>query len=509
MDNFLKSPSKSDHSCAQANSKGNPFLHKIHFDELSTPKKTFLWRYIKEGKLNVVDEQDVSNHIQNMMREIIQMIPQFEGLDVDIIPRKRNGQNKVPDLFCIRACNTPFFVIEVKKPGIWQEKRTTALEHIYGQMFDYLLSLQEDHGYVNPYGMLCTYEETQICWLENAHTKRSQSGRSLNVSEKIYHFEDHLTKIEAIANALILGYESLVKHQLRNEFGYVSVFKSDTMGWDKLECKELHLRYELPSQETIEEKGLFLLNTFAKGAEGKAYHVCDASGLQCVIKRYSSQTPNLETVMQNEIRFWKDFNHITISSVKINGNYALLMPYLVPLEEDEIKQFVKSGSSINVQVNELITSFVDSGWRQIDASWRHIGWFQDETKVEERKLKLFDFGHVQSVKKEEKHKSIQKMLDLLHAEVDDLFRPPHGTGTRTLRPRPKPILYSESLRRPHEKNGGVSSPLEHKQLRSSRNKQDLEVVRHNLQALSFSSQADENNGSSESINDEDEITNQP
>jgi len=424
---------------------------------------------------------EIVKYVENMMTEIVQMIPQFKNQKINIQKERTNTRKGRPDVWVVSAGEKPFFVIQVKTPGAFLNEESAALKHTHGQIYDYLLSLHEDDGLSVPYGMLCTYEQTQICWLENAHEKRSLQDRVLNVS-KVYHIGEHQEKIIAIASAVLKGYTSIIKHHHSREgFGYANVFKREGMEWQELKCKMLRLHQELPCQVTIDTTGLFLLNCFPRGIEGKVYHVCDASGKQCVIKLYSRGVLNRVDALKDEIRFWKEINQITISSVELANQKGLLIPYLVPLREEEIKEFQNPESTIYQQVRTLIESCVNKGWYQDDASWRHIGWYQDDSPIEERKLqelndietqidelkthkvqgdelqlrkqelterrrklldcdhvydsqrvnrklKLLDFGHVLKVEEGEKEEKIQDILHRLRDEIE-IFVPSHESKT--------------------------------------------------------------------------------
>lgn len=68
-------------------------------------------------------------------------------------------------------------------------------------------------------------------------------------------------------------------------------------------------------------------------------------------------------------------------------------------------------------VLDLFRDLVDKGFQQLDPSWRHIGWYHNE---QPRQLKLFDFGHVQSIEPEQKQEAFEMMVPLLDEETMDL-----------------------------------------------------------------------------------------
>jgi hypothetical protein len=72
-----------------------------------------------------------------------------------------------PDLWVLRVGGLPVGVVEVKKPG----KGVLEDEHVLGELYDYLLHLPNFYGAKQMIGIVTTYREWRVCWLESPETQ--------------------------------------------------------------------------------------------------------------------------------------------------------------------------------------------------------------------------------------------------------------------------------------------------------------------------------------------------
>lgn len=72
-----------------------------------------------------------------------------------------------PDLWVLRVAGMPVGVVEVKKPG------KGVLDHgnVLGEVYDYLLHLPNFYGAKEMIGIVTTYREWRVCWLDNPETQ--------------------------------------------------------------------------------------------------------------------------------------------------------------------------------------------------------------------------------------------------------------------------------------------------------------------------------------------------
>jgi len=120
----------------------NDFL----FQNFIHPDKFFVWhreslfydtkRKISERGILVNNEAEIVGLVRGMIDEIIRCIPVLREDNVSVHLELVNGQGHRPDVWVLRVDQNPFFVIEVKKPGIFDGSNRDSLSKIHGQMFD-------------------------------------------------------------------------------------------------------------------------------------------------------------------------------------------------------------------------------------------------------------------------------------------------------------------------------------------------------------------------------------
>ena len=72
-----------------------------------------------------------------------------------------------PELWVLRVAGMPVGVVEVKKPG----KGVLDHENVLGEVYDYLLHLPNFYGARQMIGIVTTYREWRVCWLNNPETQ--------------------------------------------------------------------------------------------------------------------------------------------------------------------------------------------------------------------------------------------------------------------------------------------------------------------------------------------------
>lgn len=423
------------------------YISSFSVSDFQRPEIPALWDVAQRMNGYYDTERAFANLVRALLMDVIDATPFFrmESHGVEVMPDTSvKGSN--PDAIVLKKRNNvPFFVVEVKKPGIFQKLTDPKLELIYGQLFDYLCDVRNEYGVKNPYGMLTTFNEFQICWLDDGDAMRR---RRLKGSPVLRIDVDHPTSLEAIgaiASALIQAYNSPISPPTRtNVIGKsCKVFFAKNMGWRRADAT---LVFKFPSEAT---QVLFINRVFHQGKEGKAYHVFNSNGRQAVLKfilrtQYNhrrldhfrciaaSRSDSLyavendkdtddEKLLTREKNYWGKINGIySLRIITANTKKALLMPYIEPLTTSEKQQFLDQNSSIFKQISSIFDFCVNQGLHQTDAAWRHIGWYKYGGV---KKIKLFDFGHVvefdqnDSGKKEELKNA---MLGALHGELGNI-----------------------------------------------------------------------------------------
>lgn len=417
-----------------------PYLSSFPIDSFQRPDTPRLWDIVRSFNGRFHNEAAFAHLVFALLLDVINAIPFFRlsQNQVDVLPEMAVG-GRFPDAIVLkRRGDIPFFVVEIKKPGIFNLKRNpNYIKLIYGQMYDYLLDVQNEYGVSKPYGLLTTFNEFRICWLPEDKT-----DRILRVSDVLWKIDsNHSTSLEAlgiIANALIEAFNSRVIPPVSTNASIKSckIFRKETMAWGKI---NVPLVFKFPVQRTVD---WFIKTTFDQGAEGKAYHVFNSSGRQAVLKfilrnqhhyrvdEYLRRRNEPETEVANvdenekelliqECEYWRKINGITLPCIiRANTKWALLMPYLEPLTKSEKLQFLDQESDIFRQISSIFDVCVEQGFYQTDASWRHVGWFKySDTPV----IKLLDFGHIERFEcndGDKKREVKNAMLSELHGELE-------------------------------------------------------------------------------------------
>ena len=370
------------------------FLAHIPFTSLKTPDQPYLWNLAANE--SILSETELTNFVGAMITEIIKSIPFLHNHSIEILRESSDGNLQRPNVMVARNHSVPFFVMEINSPGSLSPSNDANLPTLYGQMYDYLFCLKRTYGIKKPYGMISTYEEFRIFWLDDDENK--VPDRKFFMSNLFSIRNDHHTlTVERIASALMHGFESQTSNcKPKMELtGFFPVMTPKGMRWSKFDKP---LRNLFPERNT---KNFFLLRRFQTGADGEAYHVSSASGCQAVVKflHDNGQRSENNSCLMKEKHHWNHINGIESPRlIQLKEKNALLMPYLEPLSETEKKEFMQSGSNVYHQVIDLINGCTLKGYYQTDASWRHIGWYHYDNGQELCKsLRLLDFGHVEKV----------------------------------------------------------------------------------------------------------------
>ena len=315
--------------------------------------------------------------------------------------------------WAVRDCQTkelhPFCAIEATLPPIESTSTAEIDSNAAGQMFLHLSSLRQHYGVRAPFGFITTYFTWWICWLPDCDGVAQDSSLSTSGS-----FSD-IPETPELHGA---------KFDLPNAFTYASATQQDrdavenfcraiaSAVWKSVKCGRNEARTSLPSYSmcylpnSVTWKSLkevtniidtmpgpcnhefFELGFLGAGSEGKASIVCSAEGQRCVMKHYHQEN-GAKKAAERERSFWALINGVETDIRILNNRIALLMPYLHPVSSDECND-----PAIQEQVIQVLLSCADKNYIQSDAAWRHLGWYKN---ANQRKLMLFDFGHIKEL----------------------------------------------------------------------------------------------------------------
>lgn len=385
---------------------------------LVRPRQAEIWARVDRSTIEVtVDGQrGAMECVIRVMREIFDVCPAF--------PKYRVYVRHVTNLSCVNGklvhadiCavsfrdgdRDPFFAIEVKKPGLWKFPAHTKLAQY--QLYNYLQVLQCQYGVETPFGILTTYEQFQICWLDKK--EGSNAKRKLYVTE-VYDIncQDHKMIFIALLSAMLDGLLSPRRPLTMHQTGYYYCFDADNVHSVRFTMPTL--RHVTPKVTVCNTK-LFIYDHFEENGEGTAYHVVDATGAQGLVKFYKAKCQKSATKLcRKEQALWEKLNSIKVEVVTLNNQPALLMPYLEPLTVDEKIKFKQVHSEeanpIRDEIQKLLESLTDHGYEQEYANWGNIGWYRDG---DVRSMRLFDFGTLLVIPNEEKTAAVDRMMTKL------------------------------------------------------------------------------------------------
>ena len=262
-----------------------------------------------------------------------------------------------PDLLFLRnsATRKVLGFCEVKKPG---RAEPLAKPKIRGQMFDYLLQMRLDYGILCPLGILTTFEQWWVCWLDDAASHaaaqaselaavRAAGGvdvqkvsRAIACSEPVASYrEPRLARVLASVLMKMLESPRILDEQLRGAARFY--FTDHSCFWKGVEDPiPQYCRPPFPLERVEWLKG--------GGRDGRCCWVRACVGGEPaawedrVVKflREGAATSvsgvplPLDQVAADEARRWKQLWDLPAVALKVNGYHAVLMPKLEPFPDE-------------------------------------------------------------------------------------------------------------------------------------------------------------------------------
>ena len=107
-------------------------------------------------------ETEVANYVQTVLEDLAMAITLRQAYDLSFSAELKTREHRA-DIWVLMRHGRPVGAIEVKKPG------DQALEHprILGEVYDYLMLLRNFEGLSHVYGILTSYKQWRVCWLED------------------------------------------------------------------------------------------------------------------------------------------------------------------------------------------------------------------------------------------------------------------------------------------------------------------------------------------------------
>lgn len=392
------------------------------------PVESSIWTRQRKANVDVFDwssEASIVHLVADFLSDVLYECGVSDSLT--LTPEMGTFELR-PDLLILRVAGMPVGVVEVKKPG----KGVLDHELVLGELYDYLLHLPNFYGAKQMIGIVTTYREWRVCWLNNPETQalmkadevlekdivglqtpkrnamtekkdRSPPGLTLSRKRTNYHsilrVEDEeedaiVEKIEPkremfasriwntekenvfplVASALLKM--SRVRHcGFKHPFDQLetrTLLRLDEMSffWDRLDPKKVgDGKWDcVPNAAT---KNLYLLEDLGTGSTGHVWLACSVGGAVCVLKFLANgkDDPN---VLEEECNWWRKIYPDLGKNVRTSmfcGRKALVMPHFdTPKRDAETLALVES---------TLNQSFGVKGLKHPDVRWRNIGVFKN------------------------------------------------------------------------------------------------------------------------------------
>ena len=338
------------------------------------------------------------------------------------------------------------FAIEGKLIGICEVKRPSLLKNgdsksengdfekldprLINQVTNYLLQLKNVYGVLYPIGVITTYNEWRICFLEEAYSYMlcdnpsgfiQQNSQSLRVEQesqsavpntylctsKVYKYNDpyliqilaamiykmHQVEIEPLISLVrSSGIES-------RKFGYID---ANVFQWQVLptDCVN-NLTYTMPTSATA---NFFFIQDYGGGKDGRVWLSLSMAGKLAVVKL--SKT----SCYKNEARYWNEIWQKEAYTRRLLGANALVMPFVFnasiregkvvfpPLLRkestgeytvDDIRKSVNIPGGFDESLErywnnprmvaeEALREMAGKGYKHCDITWRHVGLMPDQ-----------------------------------------------------------------------------------------------------------------------------------
>jgi hypothetical protein len=414
-----------------------------------------------EKELEWSSESDICRYVTAFLEEVAAELN---------LPLKFRGEvgffNLRPDISVIKAFGIPVGVVEVKKPG----EDILSNGAVLGELYDYMKQIVNFYGLKEVFGILTTYEEWRICWLDNAESKKLAGREPEELVEPQSPSKDpesksegksppgltpskQLEKIHALEEIEedVLEEPDVEKDDTKREMICTRVWGVDENVFNlvgsalwKMNSADFCKTSIGPAQMVIEvtEESFFwckrpkpaldenlkwskvpnaakvlLLEDLGVGHSGRVWLVCSRSGLVGVLK-FSVATPpkgesfvgKLEdyrkSLLEKELKFWQVI-YPELGKYCCMRRFAGHWALLMP----HLSTPQRNETSLSGVKKTLFDRFVKKKLKHGDVAWRNIGVYMSDGK---EVYVVFDF---ESVSKSEDSDWVEGALQNLRGKT--------------------------------------------------------------------------------------------
>ena len=339
-----------------------------------------------------------------------------------------------PNITVVKVFGTPVGVVKVKKPG----QGVMENERVLGELYDYMTQIVNFYGLKQVFGILTTYKEWRVCWLDNDESnklagktpkefleprtpvkepdkeKKKSSPPGLTPSKKLEQShtieglgddQDSEVEEDKTGRKLIATRVWFVKENVFNLVGS-ALWKMNDAEFcaDRIEAAQMVIqvtedtlywcrRPDAAKNENLQwtkvpnASRLLLVEDLGVGSSGRVWLVCSSSGLVGVLKfciLEFEQNSHLEKELERWRLLYPELGKLC-SLRQIACHEALLMPHLCTPQRNQ-----KSLDGIR---QTLRSRFVEKGLKHGDVAWRNIGVYKDVGSGQDSYV-VFDLEHV-------------------------------------------------------------------------------------------------------------------
>ena len=448
-------------------------------DKLDTSLQSRVWVNITAEKhparnvlpLQVNDELTIQEYVSQVLKDIIGTLSNV--LRVQVVVQKEmqfNGQKA--DLWVLLAMGVPIGVVEVKKSGsspndmkVSSTKKVVLDDSVVaGQLYDYMKALRLFYGLDHVFGIVTTYREWRIFWLEDTEDVARETDLAKvplpaapmsvdlrpaipvqeNRIEALVSNLDRVTLSDAAGPQPSPASANVLQDTRRLRAGRIMpwndcdlvltlatvIIKMATSTTTKravlFERGRVYpyvtasaFKWQTPSAAAwptfnarmprVGCTDFYILAHLGDGVNGRAYLAMTTSGSGAVLKfpRGShKQADIVDGPMNWEATLWQKVWDVNARVQLLVDTAVLVMPYYRTCQcEDDRTAEAKAAARAAVQ------QMVSRGWEQNDIKWEHVGLYMDRGGT--LKAVLVDLGDVSPVKPEDRAAAEQRMLRLL------------------------------------------------------------------------------------------------
>jgi len=423
---------------------------------LSRDKTTSIWSLVMDDDKKMLPdwhtESDIVTYIQLCLKDIAAslagVLPKSVWREITFA-KELSVFGDRGDIWVLARSGIPVGVVEVKKPG----KGIMDHPFVAGQIYDYMMRLRSFYGLDNVFGIVSTYREWRVFWLED--TQPAAESDKVSVPPFVENPVDRL--LPHVPPFALSPPKQSKKASVATASTRPRVYADRTVAWNdpeiilllasvllKMVCSPATRLTSLLAKERVaitvnrthwlwtplpadfqlnfSPTGVpkfnlklplfYLLLHLGDGEFGRAWLAATSAGDCCVLKfpknTDAEDRDKAKEVFDRELAAWREVwgKHMASEVTLYNDKRALVMPYVKVCKKDVIPT-----DDVKAAARAAIDAMVSKGRCHDDLRWDHVGLYTDVGGT--LAALLIDLGLVKTVKKGQEDKARREMLKKL------------------------------------------------------------------------------------------------